>query len=123
MPFGDRAVAGADGLGPLEAVAGGAGLAARWGTGTARDVFAAAARGDDRARRLLDDQARALATAIRTVQALLDPALIVLGGGIGSRADVIERVRAELGPSAPSVEASALGEDAGLLGALAAAAQ
>jgi len=121
MPFGDRVAAAADGLGPLEAVAGGAGLAARWGSGTAHDVFAAAAGGDDRARRLLDDQARALAIAIRTVQALLDPALIVLGGGIGSRADVIERVRAELGSPAPAVEASALGEDAGLLGALRAA--
>jgi glucokinase len=123
MPFGDRAAPAADGLGPLEAVAGGAGLAARWGSGTAHDVFAAAARCDDRARALLSDQARALAIAIRTVQALLDPALIVLGGGIGSRADVLERVRGELGPSAPAVEASALGEDAGLLGALAAAAQ
>lgn len=122
LPFGDRVVAGADGLGPLEAVAGGAGLAARWGSGTAHDVFAAAERGDDRARALLHDQARALAIAIRSVHALLDPALIVLGGGIGSRADVLERVRAELGPSAPAVEASVLGEDAGLLGALAAAA-
>jgi predicted NBD/HSP70 family sugar kinase len=123
VPFGDSLVAGADGLGPLEAVAGGAGLAARWGSGTAHDVFAAAARGDDRARALLNDQARALAVAIRAVQALLDPSLIVLGGGIGSRADVLERVRAELGPSSPAVEASVLGEDAGLLGALRAADQ
>ena len=121
LPFGDRLSAGADGLGPLEAVAGGAGLAARWGSGTAQDVFAAAARGDARARALLDDQARALATAIRAVQALLDPSLIVLGGGIGLRADVLERVRAELGPSSPAVEASVLGEDAGLLGAVGAA--
>ena len=122
LPLGERTVAGADGLGPLEAVAGGAGLAARWGSGTAHDVFAAAGRGDDRAQRLLDDQARALAAAIRAVQALLDPALVVLGGGIGSGADVLERLRAELGSSAPAVEASLLGEDAGLLGALAAAA-
>jgi glucokinase len=56
------------------------------------------------------------------VQALLDAGLIVLGGGIGCRADVLERVRAALaehGTPAPAVEASRLGEDAGLLGALA----
>jgi len=127
----DHAVAGPDGLGPLEAVAGGAGLAARWdaargGAGSsAHHVFAAAEAGDVAARALLADQARALAVGIRAVEALLDPALVVLGGGIGSRPDVIERVRAALeahGRPAPPLEASALGEDAGLVGALAAAA-
>jgi glucokinase len=125
LPSGDQIVAPPDELGPLEAIAGGAGLAARWGTGTARDVFAAAESGDERARALLEDQARVLATGIRAVQALLDPALVVLGGGIGCRPDVLERVRRELaahGTPAPPVEASRLGEDAGLLGALALAA-
>ena len=122
LPTGDRIVAGLDEIGPLETVAGGAGLAARWGTGTARDVFAAAEGGDARAAALLEDQARALAVAIRAVQALLDPGLIVLGGGIGCRPDVAGRVRAALaahGTPAPPVEVSRLGEDAGLLGALA----
>jgi glucokinase len=129
LPLGaDRAVAGDDGLGPLEAVAGGAGLAARWaarsggaGAVTARDVFVAAERGDPDAVALLADQARALAAAVRAVQALLDPALVVLGGGIGSRPDVLARVRAALeshGLAVPRVEASVLGEDAGLVGAL-----
>jgi hypothetical protein len=49
------------------------------------------------------------------VRALLDPAVVVLGGGIGCRADVLARVAA-LGAR---VEASRLGEDAGLVGALA----
>jgi predicted NBD/HSP70 family sugar kinase len=115
LPFGGREVAGADGMGPLEAVAGGAGLAARWGGGSGREVFEAAERGDARAAALLDDQARALATGIRAVRALLDPALVVLGGGIGCRADVAERVGAALGEP---VETSALGELAGLTGAL-----
>jgi glucokinase len=114
LPYGGAEVAGPDGIGPLEAVAGGAGLAARWGSGDARDVFAAAERGDARAAALLDAQARALATGIRAVRALLDPAVVVLGGGIGCRADVLERVAALAAP----VEASQLGEDAGLLGAL-----
>jgi predicted NBD/HSP70 family sugar kinase len=94
----------------------------RWGTGTARDVFAAAAHGDPRAAELLDDQARALAAGIRAVRALLDPELIVLGGGIGMRRGVVERVRTALEPGAP-IEVSALGEDAGLIGALLAAPQ
>jgi glucokinase len=114
LPYGGRDVAGADGLGPLEAVASGAGLAARWGSATARDVFEAAGRGDPRARALLDDQARALTTGIRAVRALLDPELVVLGGGIGSRPDVVDRVAALGVP----VEASLHGEDAGLVGAL-----
>jgi len=123
LPTGDHAVAPAEELGPLEAIAGGAGLAARSGSGTARDVFAAH---DERARGLLADQASVLAVGIRAVQALLDPGLIVLGGGIGCRPDVLERVRAALaahGTPAPPVEASRLGEDAGLLGALALAAE
>jgi predicted NBD/HSP70 family sugar kinase len=60
-------------------------LAERWGSDTAHDVFAAAARGDDRARALLSDQARALAIAIRVVQALLDPALIVLAAAAAAQ--------------------------------------
>jgi predicted NBD/HSP70 family sugar kinase len=119
LPTGDHVVADPDELGPLEAIAGGAGLAARWGGGSARDVFAAAEQGDERARLLLGDQARALATAVRAVQALLDPGLIVLGGGIGCRAGVAERVRAALGTPAPRLEVTRLGEDAGLLGAVA----
>jgi glucokinase len=125
LPLAGSAVAGPDGLGPLEAVAGGAGLAARWG-GPAVEVFAAAARGEEAALALLADQARALAAAVRAVGALLDPALVVLGGGIGSRADVLDRVRAALsahGRPAPLLETSVLGEDAGLVGALVVAGQ
>jgi predicted NBD/HSP70 family sugar kinase len=90
------------------------------------EVFAAAGRGDEAALALLDDQARALAGAVRAVEALLDPALVVLGGGIGSRVDVLDRVRAALaahGRSAPPLEISELGEDAGLVGALVVAGQ
>src|SRR5207237_376295 len=89
-------------LGPLEAVAGGAGLAKRWAAHTGRrssgrDVFAAAAAGDPAALALLDEQAEALAMGVRAVQALLDPQLIVFGGGIGARSDVFARVQSALG--------------------------
>lgn len=121
LPTDEQVVAPFDELGPLEAIAGGAGLAARSGSATAHDVFA-----DERAHDLLADQARVLAVGIRAVVALLDPGLIVLGGGIGCRADVVDRVRAALaahGTPPPPVEVSQLGEDAGLLGALTLAAQ
>jgi predicted NBD/HSP70 family sugar kinase len=55
---------------------------------------------------------------------VLDPELIVLGGGIGSREDFVARVRArvELLASTPvRLERSALGEAAGVVGAAEAA--
>ena len=97
-------VAGEDGLGPLESLTGGAGLATRH-DGPAHEAYAHGA-------------ADALAAGIRAVQALLDPALIVLGGGIGSRPDVLESVRAALRDPKPPIEPSVHGEDAGLVGAL-----
>jgi glucokinase len=103
LPVGDHVVAPSGDLGPLEAIAGGAGLAARAHTTSAREVFDAGPSA------LLDDQARVLASAIRAVQALLDPALIVLGGGIGYRADVADRISAALaahGTPPPPVERS-----------------
>jgi glucokinase len=116
-------------LGPLEAVAGGAGLAQRWSEHTGRnanghDVLEAAASGDRDAEQLLDEQAQALAMAVRAVQALLDPELIVFGGGIGSRHDVFSRVQAALarhGVPSPTLELSGLGERAGAIGAVEAA--
>jgi hypothetical protein len=55
------------------------------------------------------------------VQALLDPQLIVFGGGLGSRPDVLSAVRASLdahGTPAPALRISALGDRAGIVGAL-----
>lgn len=130
MPLGpDEIAPDPDELGPLEAVAGGAGLAARWAAHTGRDsngrdVFAAARDRDADALGLLDAQAEALAMAVRTVQALFDPELIVFGGGMGSRPDVFSRVRASLARRRlpmPPLERSALGQRAGLVGALEAA--
>jgi len=116
-------------LGPLEAVAGGAGLAARWaqirGSDVrAEDVFDAAAAGDRAAQALLDAQARVLAMGVRAVQALLDPRLFVFGGGMGERDDVFARVRSALsghGVPVPALEISLLGARAGLVGAIEAA--
>jgi predicted NBD/HSP70 family sugar kinase len=127
LPLGpDRVGNSARTLGPLEAVAGGAGLAQQWAALTGRpsdgrDVYAAAEGGDSDAAALLDDQARALAMGVRAVQAVLDPDLFVFGGGIGARADVYARVHQALaahGVPVPELALSALGERAGVLGAV-----
>jgi len=127
LPLGpDRVGSDPRELGPLEATAGGAGLAARWQAHTGqpasgRDVFGAASAGDAFAVGLLDEQARALAMGVRAVQALLDPQLILFGGGIGVRHDVFARVQAALtahGLPLPELQLSVLRERAGVVGAI-----
>lgn len=114
--------------GPLEEAAGGVGIARRYaelaGTPTdpsgAIEVYARAAAGDPRAGAVLDDQARATALAVVSVHSVLDPELIVFGGGIGSRADFVARVRAHVARLTlrePRIEISVLGRRAGLIGA------
>jgi glucokinase len=130
LPLGpDRVATDPRALGPLEAVAGGAGLAARWAQVTGRrsdgqDVFAAAAAGNEAALALLEEQAAVLAMAVRAVQALFEPQLIVFGGGIGARHDVFARVQSALaahGMPLPELELSALRDRAGVIGAIEAA--
>ena len=45
-------------------------------------IFAAARRGDDLAREVVAAEARRLALAIAVVAPILDPQLVILGGGI-----------------------------------------
>jgi glucokinase len=88
---------------------------------TAQQVFTAAGEGNAHAAHLLGEQARALARLLAFVQAILDPAVVVFGGGIGSRPDVVDRVEHELVPLSPkpaSLRVSAVGEDAGVVGAV-----
>lgn len=89
---------------------------------TVREIFDAADRGDGAAgtatERYLDDVAQGLATVV----SLLDPGLVVLGGGIGSRAGIARRVAERLERLVPmpcTVVPSQLGHRAGLVGALA----
>jgi glucokinase len=111
----------------LEAVAGGEAVAGRFSeragepTGDAQQVFEAAERGDEEALAVLAGQADALARGLVAVQSVLDPALVVLGGGMGSRRDVADRVARrlhELTPRPPALLPSALGERAGVVGAI-----
>ncbi len=93
---------------------------------SARSVFQAAARGDDRATAIVADEAQLVARMLCTVISIIDPELIVLGGGIGQAPGFADAVIAELAPMAPvlpDVRVSALGTEAVVDGCLAAAAE
>ena len=89
----------------------------------ARTIFAAARRGDLLARRVVEEVARRIAAHIAPIAAVADPALVVLGGGLGTNGDLlltpVRRLLAEWIPYPPRVEISSLGEAAVLMGALA----
>jgi predicted NBD/HSP70 family sugar kinase len=88
---------------------------------SARRVFEAAAAGDERARAVVAGEARLVAQTICAVITVVDPDLVVLGGGIGRAPGFAEAVSAELEPIAPvmpAIRVSALGTDAVVDGCL-----
>jgi predicted NBD/HSP70 family sugar kinase len=88
------------------------------------DLFELAGTGNVAARGVVDHVASRLGTAIATVCAILDPELIVLGGGIGASPMLLPPVRgsaAALVPITARIETSLLGERAALQGAIAVA--
>src|SRR5207237_9924844 len=56
---------------------------------TAKNVFTAARRGDRLALRVVEEEAARLAVGIATVAPLLDPEVIILGGGVGQNGDLL----------------------------------
>jgi predicted NBD/HSP70 family sugar kinase len=92
------------------------------GSLTAERVFAAAAAGDRVAGRVVAEEADRIALTIAAVAAVLDPELVILGGGIGANGDqLLEPVRRrlpDLSPFRPRIEASALREEATLYGSV-----
>ncbi len=92
---------------------------------TSRTVIEAAGRGDPAARRILDAAAAYLAMGIANLVSLLNPEMVVLGGGLFQGApQLVEILRREfkiwaqpLAAERVALELSALGEDAGLYGA------
>jgi predicted NBD/HSP70 family sugar kinase len=93
------------------------------GSLSARRVFAAAAAGDSRAKAVVAGEALLVAKAIASIVAVVDPELVVLGGGIGSAPGFADEVAAKLERLAavvPELRVSALGEDAVVDGCLAA---
>jgi predicted NBD/HSP70 family sugar kinase len=117
--------------GALEAAAGADGvvraarLAGMNGHVTARSVFEAASAGDPRAVTVVAAEATMVADAICAVITVVDPSLVVLGGGIGQApgfAEAVTEALAAITPVLPEVKVSALGTDVVVDGCLAEAA-
>lgn len=87
----------------------------------AREVFDAAAAGAGWADAIIATSARRIAVLCHAAQRMIDPAVIVIGGGIGLAPGFIDRIEAALDGAGslpvPQLEAAALGADAGVVGA------
>ncbi len=111
--------------GGWESEAAGPALARRAGMATAEAVVAAARRGDANALEAVRQTAEYLAMGIAALIAVLDPEIVVLGGGLMQASDLmLEPVRRmafswtqPVAATKVRIECTALGEDAGLLGA------
>jgi predicted NBD/HSP70 family sugar kinase len=77
--------------------------------------------GDPAAATVVDEVARLIAVAVAAVTAVVDPAMVVFGGSVGARVELVDRVRFHLArclPSPPACVISDLGSRASLLGAI-----
>lgn len=89
---------------------------------TAEDVFKAARDGEAWALKVIDETVDYLAMTVGNVQALFDPELIVLGGGVARSADlliepILRRLEGAL-PMPPRLVPSSLGRRAAVMGAI-----
>ena len=88
---------------------------------TVRELFDQAAAGVPAAMELVEAEARQLGLTIASACAVVDPELVVIGGGVGSNPLLLPTVRDTVNahvPFPPRIETSALGEAASLTGAL-----
>lgn len=122
-PFDSRSFAS----GTLESAVSSAAILQRYkasgGTGaeTVADIFDRLAEGDAVAGTVIDEVARIVALAIVAVSAVIDPEAVVTGGAIGSRPELIDRVRAVLPRCSANpvpIRVSPLGARAALVGAV-----
>jgi glucokinase len=121
---------GCGSFGCAEAFAAGRNMAAAFGVADAAEVFAAAARGDERATTIVARAERALANLAVGLVNVLNPALIVVGGSVAENQPdhvlaPMRRAIAERAFRAPAaavkVVPAALGAEVGMLGAVFAA--
>jgi glucokinase len=114
--------------GNLESYASGRALGLRYETATSSaatgaEVEARSERGDEVAARIIASAASALARALRDCVLLLDPDVVVLGGGIGTSAGPLPTLVGDAlpgllrRPRPPRVEPALAGAEAGLVGA------
>lgn len=84
----------------------------------AEDLLARAEAGDDMAADLLDRWASPLKRAIESLVAIVDPRLVLIGGGLGAEMTrAIERLPKHGKWFALPIEAASLGDSAGVIGA------
>ncbi|GAB4545780.1 MAG: ROK family protein [Anaerolineae bacterium] len=88
----------------------------------AHQVFAAARNGEDWAQQVVNETVDYLSLAIASISALLDPEVIVLGGGVARSADllidpILQRLEGRI-PCIPRLVASSLGRRAAAMGAI-----
>ncbi|MGV8950574.1 MAG: ROK family protein [Cypionkella sp.] len=114
--------------GALETMIGSAAIRGRYEGGgglpglTVRQIIDRVGDGDRIAIATLDEVARTLAEAILAVSAVVDPERIIMGGSIGARPELLERVQHYLPlcmATPPTCTISQLGSRAGLYGTLA----
>ena len=114
--------------GTLEASVGSAAISARYAALADRpglsvkEIFSRLAENDPATLATIDELGRLLAHAILAVSAVVDPKVAILGGSVGARAELGERVRHHLARCMREpirVAASHLGTDAALLGSIA----
>jgi predicted NBD/HSP70 family sugar kinase len=86
----------------------------------AADLFARAGAGEEAARDAVRRHAADLGRLVSSVVAMLDPGLVVMGGGVGQNAELLPEIRRTVRRLAwpTEVEVSSLGQDATLLGAV-----
>ena len=100
-------------------------LAISAGSLTAEAVFNAARNGDWLARQIVDETAGLIGLGVANIVSLVNPEIVILGGGVGSQGDLLlARVRQVVqqwaqpaSAASVTITASQLGGDAGLLGA------
>lgn len=87
-----------------------------------RTIFDAARGQDAEASAVVEELAVYLGSAVANLVAVLDPELVVFGGGLSHAGDVllepVRRVVSRIVPNVPALEISALGDDAALLGSV-----
>jgi glucokinase len=90
---------------------------------TAKDVFEAAKRKDKIALKIVEEVSKYLAIGLGNISALLNPEMIVLGGGISKQEGILlkplRKMMAKITPIPPRIVISSLGNDAGVIGAAA----
>lgn len=88
---------------------------------TVREMFDRIDKGDEIASQTLTEVARQIAVGIVGICAILDPQRVVIGGSIGAREELLERIRHFIPlctPTPPECVVSTLGSRAGLLGTI-----